>query len=113
MLHFKPNTHERIERRREKRATTQPYNPQPQPIIAAFLNVFPKPSDKVWGFYFSPKRKIDQEKTAERLAQLLKTDLVLYPRGFNVYDVFMLETPVTWRDVENYTLQMLRELDDS
>ena len=110
MNHFKPNKHERIERRKEKRNIKHPNRNQPEPTITTISVFGLRPKDPVWWYHVNPKKPVNLDAVAARLGKLLEVDLVVAENVFNRFDVYLTNS-VQWCDVERYTLQVLREQD--
>ena len=110
MLHFKPNRHERIERRKEKRSIKQPNRNQPEPKVWVLSIRDLKPRDQVWWYRFSMDNKFDLDTFAKKLGVALGVDLVVAPYLNYIYDVW-LAAPVEWITVEKQTLKLLEEIE--
>ena len=100
------NTSEKSEKRYIKTGN------QPEPDIALFFNIFPEPNDPVNGFFFKSEQNIDTDLTGARLSELLKVEVVVYPRGFNLYDCFVVDRiKPKYHEVIKCMKQVFRELD--
>jgi len=114
--HFKPNKYREKDRRSDTSELSQKKyiktGNQPEPDIALFFNIFPEPNDPVNGFFFKIEKTIDTDVTAARLTELLNVEVVVFPRGFNLYDCFVVDSiKPKYHEIVKCMKQVLRELD--